>query len=215
MYYVLLAACAVIGYLLGSIPFSLIISKAVFHFDIREYGSHNMGGTNSGRVMGKKWGALVCFLDGAKTFIPVLTLSLLFKFNVFKFEDYQYIIYITGFAGLIGHCYPIFAKFKGGKAVACSYGFALATNIWLFLAGMAVFFLVLYIKKYVSLSSMISVFSMAMLSLIPVIRDHMNLIQWNLGYSVTLIIIFCFVVYRHSSNIKKLINHVENKVTWL
>lgn len=196
---------------MGSIPVSLIVSKKIFKFDIRDYGSKNMGGTNVGRVMGKKWGVIVVFLDAVKTFLPVLVVSLLAK----DIKNYQIIVYATGFASLLGHCYPIFAGFKGGKAVACSYGFILATNIWLFFVTTLVFFIVLYVKKYVSLGSIVSVFFAFVLSLFYPFNTSMNFLPYNLTYSFTLLMVFLFVLYRHRKNIVKIIKHEENKVSWL
>lgn len=196
---------------MGSIPVSLIISEKIFKFDIRNYGSKNMGGTNVGRVMGKKWGVIVVFLDAVKTFLPVLVISLLAK----DIKNYQIIVYATGFASLLGHCYPIFAGFKGGKAVACSYGFILATNIWLFFITTIIFFIVLYIKKYVSLGSILSVFFAFVLSLFYPFNNSMNFLPYNLTYSFTLLMVFLFVLYRHRKNIVKIIKHEENKVSWL
>lgn len=196
---------------MGSIPVSLIVSKKIFKFDIRDYGSKNMGGTNVGRVMGKKWGVIVVFLDAVKTFLPVLVISLLAK----DIKNYQIIVYATGFASLLGHCYPIFAGFKGGKAVACSYGFILATNIWLFFVTTLVFFIVLYVKKYVSLGSIVSVFFAFVLSLFYPFNISMNFLPYNLTYSFTLLMVFLFVLYRHRKNIVKIIKHEENKVSWL
>lgn len=196
---------------MGSIPVSLIVSKKIFKFDIRDYGSKNMGGTNVGRVMGKKWGVIVVFLDAVKTFLPVLVVSLLAK----DIKNYQIIVYATGFASLLGHCYPIFAGFKGGKAVACSYGFILATNIWLFLTTTIIFFIALYVKKYVSLGSIVSVFFAFVLSLFYPFNTSMNFLPYNLTYSFTLLMVFLFVLYRHRKNIVKIIKHEENKVSWL
>lgn len=211
MFWLWLIISVIVGYLMGSIPVSLIVSKKIFKFDIRDYGSKNMGGTNVGRVMGKKWGVIVVFLDAVKTFLPVLVVSLLAK----DIKNYQIIVYATGFASLLGHCYPIFAGFKGGKAVACSYGFILATNIWLFFVTTLVFFIVLYVKKYVSLGSIVSVFFAFVLSLFYPFNISMNFLPYNLTYSFTLLMVFLFVLYRHRKNIVKIIKHEENKVSWL
>lgn len=211
MFWLWLIISIIVGYLMGSIPVSLIVSKKLFKFDIRDYGSKNMGGTNVGRVMGKKWGVIVVFLDAVKTFLPVLVVSLLAK----DIKNYQIIVYATGFASLLGHCYPIFAGFKGGKAVACSYGFILATNIWLFLTTTIIFFIVLYAKKYVSLGSILSVFFAFVLSLFYPFNTSMNFLPYNLAYSFTLLMVFLFVLYRHRKNIVKILRHEENKVSWL
>ena len=105
----------ILSYLFGSIPWSLVIGKVFFHKDIRTEGSGNLGGTNAGRVLGKKVGIIVIVLDALKAFFSMLLASYIAK---------DAIIY-AGLACCIGHCFPIFAQFKGGKAVATSFGFFL------------------------------------------------------------------------------------------
>ncbi len=115
-------ACLVIGYLLGSIPFALVIGKVFYKTDVRNYGSGNLGGTNAGRVLGAKAGAAVIACDILKVVIAI-AFSALISPSVSIW---------TGLAAAIGHCYPIFAHFKGGKAVATMFGFLLATSIFTF-----------------------------------------------------------------------------------
>ena len=162
------------GYLYGSIPFALVIGKLFYHTDVRNSGSGNLGGTNAGRVLGKKAGLSVIILDAL--------------------------------ACVIGHCYPIFAGFRGGKAVSVAIGYALMTNIYAFCIALVIFLLTLKISKYVSLASILGAISIAVIS--PF-----------LGYStigiITNICIVALLVYKHRSNIQRLRNGTENKITWM
>jgi glycerol-3-phosphate acyltransferase PlsY len=212
MFFVYLVAAIIIGYLMGSIPTSLIISKNKFHIDIRDYGSKNLGGTNTGRVLGKKWGAITYVLDVLKTAVPVLVISLILR--ALNVEHYEAISYATGCASLIGHCYPLFAQFKGGKAVACSFGFLLSTNILLFFIALVTIIAIVLVKKYVSLGSMVSIFLASVFSLLPTFRDTMNfyLENYSYMYSFTLFVITIFVVVRHKKNLIRLLKGEEPKV---
>ena len=136
------------GYLLGSIPFALVIGKVFYHTDIRQFGSGNLGGTNAGRVLGKKAGISVIILDALKAFIPVGIVSI-YSQNASIW---------CGLAVCVGHCFPIFAHFKGGKAAASMFGFLLAiaiftTHNWLcFVLPLAAFLITLFISKMVGKS---------------------------------------------------------------
>ena len=211
MFYLYLVIALILGYLLGSIPTALIISKKKFHIDIRDYGSKNLGGTNTGRVLGKKWGLLTYILDAAKTGVPIIIASLIFKH--FNIEHYDAIVYAMGCASLIGHCYPIFAGFNGGKAVACSFGFLFATNLPLFFFALIALILIVLIKKYVSLGTMVSVFLASVFSLLPPFTKTMFFyLEYSYMYTLTLFVITIFVVIRHKKNIIRLIRGEESKV---
>ena len=196
----------IIGYLFGSIPNGIWIAKLFFHKDPRDYGSKNSGGTNVGRVFGKKFGALVIFLDVMKVVLPLYSawailirvpmyngLPLLPRVAMFAFEQdiSRYAIqwpiyYMVAIGATIGHCLPIFAQFKGGKNVAVFYGIAIGTS-WLFgIVPMLSFILILKIKKIVSLSSLTSSWLAVLLSwiwsiliLAGVIKGSMH---WLPGY---------------------------------
>ena len=105
----------IIGDILGSIPFALVIGKIFYKTDIRNFGSKNLGGSNSGRVLGKKAGIAVMTLDVLKVIVAIGIASLI--------GNAENVMLFAGFAAAIGHCYPVFANFKGGKAVATLYGF--------------------------------------------------------------------------------------------
>ncbi len=189
-----------LAYVIGSIPWGLIIGKVFFHKDIRQYGSGNLGGTNAGRVLGTPIGILVILLDSMKAFLMMLLCN---KLNP-GIEQY------IGLMVCVGHCFPIFAGFKGGKAVACSYGYLLGlalfvTNefIFTFLIPLLVFLITLITSKMVSLSSMVGL-SSAVLTLLKV----------NYKLSILQLILALFVIYRHSANIKRIINKTESKISF-
>ena len=189
-----------LAYVIGSIPWGLIIGKAFFHKDIRQYGSGNLGGTNAGRVLGTPIGILVILLDSMKAFLMMLLCN---KLNP-GIEQY------IGLMVCVGHCFPIFANFKGGKAVACSYGYLLGlalfvTNefVFTFLIPLIVFLITLIISKMVSLSSMVGL-SSAVFTLLKV----------SYKLSILQLILALFVIYRHSANIKRIINKTESKISF-
>ncbi|MDM8099550.1 MULTISPECIES: glycerol-3-phosphate 1-O-acyltransferase PlsY [Oceanobacillus] len=184
------------AYLLGSIPFALIIGKLGYKIDIREHGSGNLGATNAFRVLGIKAGSIVILGDILKgTAAAVLP-------QLFHADAYPLII---GIIAVLGHTYPIFAKFKGGKAVATSGGMILGINPILFIIMIATFLLSLYLSKYVSLSSMIT----------GVVAFFASLFFQNTGLTVVILILTAFVAYRHWANIKRIINGTEPKITWM
>jgi len=190
------------SYLYGSIPFALVIGKLFYNTDIRSQGSGNLGGTNAGRVLGKKVGLAVIILDASKCCIAIL----ISKFIAIHFGLNPDIIYLSSLACVIGHCYPIFAHFKGGKAVSVAIGYALVTNIYSFLIAIGVFLITLKISKYVSLASIIG--SSVMLITSPFV-----------GYStvgvITNAIIVGLLIYKHRANIERIKNGTESKITWM
>lgn len=190
------------SYLYGSIPFALVIGKLFYNTDIRNQGSGNLGGTNAGRVLGKKAGTAVILLDVSKCSIAIL----IAKFVGVQFHLNQDIIYPCALACVFGHCYPIFAEFKGGKAVSVAMGYALVTNIYAFLIAIGVFLVTLKVTKYVSLSSILG--SSAMLIASPFI-----------GYSplgiITNVIIVGLLIYKHRTNIERIKNGTESRITWM
>ena len=190
------------SYLYGSIPFALVIGKIFYNTDIRNQGSGNLGGTNAGRVLGKKAGLSVILLDASKCCISILIARIVASYTGINAD----IIYLCALACVIGHCYPIFAGFRGGKAVSVAIGYALMTNIYAFFIAIIVFLITLKISKYVSLSSILG--STTILILSPFI-----------GYSTIGIItnacIVGLLIYKHKENIKRIKNGTESKITWM
>lgn len=190
-----------LGYLIGSIPFALIIGKIFYNTDIRESGSGNLGGTNAGRTLGKKAGLSVIILDITKSFIAILIATILinnFNWNINP--------NFAGLACVVGHCYPVFAKFKGGKGVACAAGFILAINPILLIVALVIFLINLKLHHMVSLSVMVTLAIITVLSfLIPMFNNT----------SIILLILTAFLVFQHRENIKRIVAGNENKVSWL
>ncbi len=188
----------VLAYLLGSIPFALIVGKLGYGIDIREHGSGNLGGTNTFRVLGKKAGLIVTSADILKgTLAACLPL-------LFGLEDQLHPLLI-GVAAVIGHTYPVFAKFKGGKAVATSAGVLLAYSPLLFIILIASFFISLFISKYVSLSSMIA----------GIIGIIYSLFTGDMPLIIVISLLASFVIYRHRANISRIIKGTEPKIKWM
>ena len=199
--------CIILGYLLGSIPFALVIGKLFYKTDIRQYGSGNLGGTNAGRVLGKKAGISVIVLDVLKVVLAAGLASLVSEPAAIW----------TSLACCIGHCYPIFAHFKGGKAVTTMFGFLISTSIFIFqelsyfLVPLFMFLIILYLFKYVSLGSICaSVCSSLYITAQLLSLDVNNLFIILASWLMTLL-----VIYRHSANIKRIQEGTENKVSWL
>ena len=182
------------AYLLGSIPFALVVGKVGYGIDIREHGSGNLGGTNTFRVLGVKAGMMVTIGDILKGTLAA-SLPVLFAVDMHPL--------LAGVFAVIGHMYPLFAGFRGGKAVATSGGVILFYSPFLFFTLIAVFFLTLYLSKYVSLSSM-----MAAIIYTVFFTDDIPL-------TIVVAVLTAFIFYRHRANIKRIINKTEPKVKWL
>lgn len=192
----LIALLIILAYLIGSIPSGLIVGKLAKGIDIREHGSGNLGATNAFRTLGVKAGSIVIAGDILK---GTLATALPFLMHV----DIHPLL--AGVFAVLGHVFPVFAKFKGGKAVATSGGVLLFYAPLLFITMVAVFFIFLYLTKFVSLSSMLTGIYTVIYSFF--VHDTYLLIV------VTLLTIF--VIYRHRANIKRIINKTEPKVKWL
>ncbi|WP_071395043.1 glycerol-3-phosphate 1-O-acyltransferase PlsY [Bacillus tuaregi] len=190
------AIIVILAYLLGSIPSGLIIGKKFFGVDIRQHGSGNLGGTNTFRVLGVKAGLTVTIADILK---GTLAAALPFFFQ----SEMHYLL--AGIFAVIGHTYPIFAGFRGGKAVATSAGVLLWYAPLMFIIMIIGFFISLYITKYVSLSSMFG-------GLVALIY---SIIVQDIPLIIVVSILVSFVVYRHRANIKRIIDKTEPKVKWL
>lgn len=214
-----LLICGLIGYLIGAIPFALVISKLFFHIDVRDYGSHNAGGTNAGRVMGLKVGFIVIVLDACKIAL-IFLINLLIITKIFGFDKadiiYTYIQEFSAFCAVIGHSYPIYFNFKGGKAVSCTTGTIFFTNFICFPIGVIVFFITLFKTKYVSLSSILGSFVATAVSFFHFSQYGMWFgMQYDIVYPLTLTMIFLVLLVRHKENIVRLKNKCERKIKWL
>lgn len=207
-----------IGYLFGSISNGILIGKIFFHIDIREQGSHNSGGTNTGRVLGKKVGLITIILDMLKSTFAMWICYFICSLLIDKlYISPSYYAYIAGFSACIGHSFPIFFNFKGGKIVACFAGICLATNWIICIIGLTFFFIVLIISKYVSLGSILTSIMVTILTLLSFVTQYGMLFSFegDIFYTILMLSISLFLIYRHKENIVRLINGNENKVKWI
>lgn len=191
------------AYCIGSIPTAVWVSKYFFGIDIRDYGSGNAGATNTFRVLGKKWGAYVMIVDMLKAIIAV-------KLAFFLPESYDNDLYLInlqlglGLAAVVGHIFPIWADFRGGKGVASLFGMVLGIQPNVALCCVGVFILVLFLTRWVSLSSILA--SVAFPVFILVIFNEPEHL-----YRVFAIVVAMLVLLTHQKNIGRIINGSESK----
>jgi glycerol-3-phosphate acyltransferase PlsY len=194
----------IFAYLLGSIPTSLIISKTQFNIDIRDYGSGNAGATNTFRVLGSRWGTFVMFLDMLKGVLAVKLALLLpiYIDNDFARTNFQIGL---GLAAVLGHIFPIWAEFRGGKGVATLLGLIIAISPWTALGCVGVFLIVLFFTRFVSLSSIMASMAFPVFILIIFNVD-------NNAYRIFAIVVALLVILTHQKNIGRLLSGNESKV---
>ncbi|MDY2776521.1 MULTISPECIES: glycerol-3-phosphate 1-O-acyltransferase PlsY [Streptococcus] len=195
----------VIAYLLGSIPTGLWIGKFFYHVNLREHGSGNTGTTNTFRVLGVKAGIVTFVIDMLKGTLAAL-LPLIFGVSGVS-------PVLIGLFAIIGHTFPLFAQFKGGKAVATSAGVLLgyAPLFLLFLA--VIFVITLYLYSMISLSSVVAA-SAAVVSVLVFPAFGFLLTHYDLLFTLLIIIIAGIIIVRHKDNIIRIKNHQENLVPW-
>ena len=198
------AILLIVGYLTGSIPFALVIGKLFYKTDVRKYGSGNLGGGNTGRVLGKKAGVSVMTLDLLKvSFIVWLARQL---------HAGDTAMALGCLAAGLGHCFPVFAGFHGGKAVAAMYGYLFGLfafggrSPWYFFLPLIVFLVVLYLSKIIALSSILS--AVAVTIYIWMQPESMAVKSVQMFFAV-------LIVIRHKANLERMVRHEENKVKWL
>ena len=194
----------ILAYFIGSIPTSVWVSKKVFGFDIREYGSGNAGATNSFRVLGSKWGSFVMIVDVTKGVLAT-SLYILIPFYLTNELARTNFMIALGLSAVIGHIFPVFADFKGGKGVATLLGMILAIQPVIAFTCMGVFLIVLLLTRYVSLSSILGAI------MLPICV----LWIWNedeLTYRIFAILVAAMVIITHQKNISRIIKGAENRV---
>jgi glycerol-3-phosphate acyltransferase PlsY len=191
------------AYCIGSIPTAVWISKYFFNIDIRDYGSGNAGATNTFRVLGKKWGIVVMIADMLKAIVAVKLAYLLPE----AFENDVYLINLQlglGLAAVLGHIFPLWAEFRGGKGVASLFGMVLGIQPNVALCCVGVFILVLFLTRWVSLSSILA--SIAFPVFILVIFNEPEHL-----YRVFAIVVAMLVLVTHQKNIGRIIKGSESK----
>lgn len=193
-----LILCAIFGYLAGSCPTGFLAAKYAGGADIRSFGSGNIGATNVGRLMGKKWAVAVAVFDMLKGGLAVLAASF--------FVSSPSLLALTGVCAVLGHNYPVWLGFKGGKGVATTFGvigFFDFFTPWPAILGGLVWYAVMRFTKYVSAASIAGLFSTALFVLL-----------WGMPkpYAAAALFLACLSSWRHRSNIKRLMNGTESKV---
>ena len=196
----------VIAYMIGSIPTALIISRRFFGIDIREYGSGNMGATNTFRVLGSKYGTIVMVCDILKGMAAVALYNFLpyYLHQGSGLERTNFMIGL-GLSAVLGHVFPIWADFKGGKGVATLFGMILAIQPIVAGSCVAVFLIVLYLTRFVSLSSILAGL-MLPISVLWIWNEH------EILYRIFALFVALLIILTHQKNIGKLLRGVESRI---
>lgn len=194
----------VLAYLLGSIPTALLISKSFFGIDIREYGSGNMGATNTFRVLGPRYGTIVMMIDILKGLAATLLCFMLPFYMDNELARINMMIGL-GLSAVVGHIFPIFANFKGGKGVATLFGMIVALQPVVAASCVAVFIVVLYLTRYVSLSSILAAL-MLPICVLWIWNENETL------YRIFALLVAILVLVTHQKNIIRLIKGVESRI---
>jgi len=197
------AVLIVLAYLIGSIPTAVWVSKRVYGIDIREHGSGNAGATNTFRILGAKAGTAVMLIDMLKGFVAV-KLAIFAPYGFYTEQSVNLHVFLGLFA-VLGHIFPIWAEFKGGKGIATLFGMILAIQPLVAVSMVGVFMLMLYMTRYVSLSSITASIAFPLMILF-IFREP------ELSYRIFAIATAFLVVLTHHKNINRLINGSESKV---
>ena len=197
---ILLIVILVICYLIGSVQNGILLSKIFYKLDIRNFGSKSTGATNVNRVLGVKPGIIVLILDILKGLIPILILRI--------FLDNEIITILSSCSIVIGHCFPLYHKFKGGKGVATGFG-SVILHLPIIIVVLIPSLPIIYISKFVSLGSVIGSFLSIILILYLVLTNNISSDYLYIGLIIPSIILF-----KHYQNIKRLINKTESKISF-
>jgi glycerol-3-phosphate acyltransferase PlsY len=194
----------ILAYMLGSIPTAVWVSKVRFNIDIRDYGSGNAGATNTFRVLGSKWGTFVMIFDMLKGLLAVKLAFLVpyYLQNDFARTNFQIGL---GLAAVLGHIYPLWAEFRGGKGVATLFGLILGISPWTALGCVAVFLMVLFLTRFVSLSSILASLAFPVFIIVVFNVD-------NDTYRIFAVAVALLVILTHQKNITRLLRGSESKV---
>ena len=200
---------AIIAYLIGSINFSVIFSKKFAGFDVGEKGSGNAGTTNMLRSVGKKAAAITLICDILKGVVAILIA--IFLGNLFNAQNRSILVQIAGIAVVVGNTFPVFFGFKGGKGVATSLGFLIMSNWEIGLICLAVGVTLIAITKMVSVGSCSAAILFAVLTYF--IKDN-YIVSEGSGYLAYSIILAVFILFNHRSNIVRILQGKENKISF-
>lgn len=231
--------CLIVGYLFGSIPNGVWVGKIFFKDDVRNHGSHNSGGTNVSRVYGFKYGFLVYLFDFLKVAIPLWGMWAILTFvnigemplipNTARYlsgASSQFIVqwpvyWLVALGAVIGHCYPVLAQFKGGKAASVTFSTAIFGSWFAGIVSMLSFVITLKIKKYISLSSIVgSIMASvaAWLTCIPQIGVYLmygSTLAPGYVFAIVMTLATIVLIIRHKENISRIAKGTESKITFL
>jgi len=194
----------IVAYLIGSSPTSVWVSKHFFGIDIRDYGSGNAGATNTFRVLGSKWGRFVMLVDVIKGVVATSLYLLLPHYLTNELHQTNFMLGL-GLASVLGHIFPIWANFKGGKGVATLLGMAVAIQPIVAACCIAVFLTVLFLTRFVSLSSVLAGIAF-MVFILFVFNEQPTF------YRIFAVLVALMVVLTHQKNIGRILNGTESKV---
>ncbi|WP_339734008.1 glycerol-3-phosphate 1-O-acyltransferase PlsY [uncultured Gimesia sp.] len=198
---------AATSYLAGSVPFGLLTAKIVAGTDIRKVGSGNIGATNVARTLGAKWGILVLLLDALKGLLPVLFIPALFVSA--DSPDFDHARVLSGVATILGHMFPIWLGFRGGKGVATSLGVILMLGPWSTLVAVGAFALTFLFWRIVALSSVLAAFAFGVAQFIQLGSSAFTQQKWSLA--VFSIAVPLLIIVRHWSNLGRILRGEEKK----
>ncbi len=213
-----LAIVILLSYIVGSIPTSIMLSKWIHGFDIRTKGSGNAGGTNVFRVLGWKYGILVTLVDMGKAVLATTVIARLFWdptlpfYNKTPFDDFTIIQMICGGAAIVGHIWTMFAGFRGGKGIAAGAGMLIGIAPTEFAISAAVFLIVSFMWKYISLGSIAGAvaFPLSLFVRHDIIGDEIHSYKTLIYFSLSVALL---LIYSHRANIKRLLSGTENRVS--
>ena len=193
-----------VAYLIGSIPTAVWVSKSIYGIDIRDYGSGNSGATNTFRVLGSKWGSVVMLVDVIKGVVATSLYILMPLYLSNELLRTNFMIGL-GLAAVIGHIFPIWASFRGGKGVATLLGMAIAIQPVVAVCCLAVFFVVLFLTRFVSLSSILAGISF-MVFILFIFNEKEPL------YRIFAVLVALMVILTHQKNIGRILRGTESKI---
>lgn len=203
---ILICVTCVAAYLIGSIPTAVWYGEGFFGIDVRQHGSGNAGATNVFRVLGKRAGTVVMLVDVLKGYTATITPTLLWYGGAITSTEILTFKIICGFLAVIGHLYPIFAQFKGGKGVASLLGMVLAIHPEMAVVCIGIFLLVVIASQYVSLGSILAALAFPVLLLLRIFGEKESPLLIVFGF-----VVFLLVVFTHQKNIGRLLRGQENR----
>lgn len=196
--------CVIGAYLIGSIPSSLWLGKLFCGIDVRDYGSGNAGATNTFRVLGKWIGFPVLFIDVIKGYLPVFLVTVVSTFDAGSVEMVNHQL-IAGIAAVLGHVFPVYAGFRGGKGIATLLGVLLAVHLQASLVSLGIFTVMFLLTGYVSLGSLSAAFLFPVVMVLIFKEQTPSLVYFSLSIAV-------IVLLTHQKNIERLLRREENKM---